>query len=318
MKRSPSSRAKSRDPDEVTLKLSPRDSSASLGMTRAQRLRELIANDCVAMPGAPNASIARQIERAGFDAVYISGAGLANCTAGLPDIGLLTLSEVVLLAGFIAKAVKIPAIVDADTGFGGAENAARTICELEAAGLAGCHLEDQEFPKRCGHLAGKSLIASADMEEKIKAAVSAKRDRDFLIIARTDARAVEDFPGAVKRARAYVAAGADAIFPEALQTKEEFREFARALDVPLLANMTEFGKSPLLPFEELRDLGYRMVIFPQSAFRVSMKATGNFLRDLKKRSRQVDWLEKMQTRAELYQLLDYDPAKDSWEGYRGG
>jgi methylisocitrate lyase len=285
-------------------------------MTKAQRLRELIAKDCVAMAGAPNASIARQIERAGFDAVYISGAGLANCTAGLPDIGLLTLSEVVLLAGFIAKAVKIPAIVDADTGFGGAENAARTICELEAAGLAGCHLEDQEFPKRCGHLAGKSLIASADMEEKIRAAVSAKRDPNFLVIARTDARAIEDFPGAVKRAGAYVAAGADAIFPEALQTTEEFREFAGAIDVPLLANMTEFGKSPLLPFEELRDLGYRMVIFPQSAFRVSMKATAEFLRDLKKRSSQVDWLEKMQTRAELYELLDYDPAKDSWEGYR--
>jgi methylisocitrate lyase len=284
--------------------------------TKAQRLRELIAKDCVAMPGAPNASIARQIERSGFDAVYISGAGLANCTAGLPDIGLLTLSEVVSLAGFIAKAVKIPAIVDADTGFGGAENAARTICELEAAGLAGCHLEDQEFPKRCGHLAGKSLIASADMEEKIRAAVSARRDRNFWVIARTDARAIEDFTGAVKRAEAYVAAGADAIFPEALQTKEEFREFAGAIDVPLLANMTEFGKSPLLPFEELRDLGYRMVIFPQSAFRVSMKATAEFLRDLKKRSSQVDWLEKMQTRAELYELLDYDPAKDSWEGYR--
>ncbi len=280
------------------------------------RLRELIGKDCVAMPGAPNASIARQIERAGFDAVYISGAGLANCTAGLPDIGLLTLSEVVLLAGFIAKAVKIPAIVDADTGFGGAENAARTICELEAAGLAGCHLEDQEFPKRCGHLAGKSLIASADMEEKIKAAVNARCDPNFLVIARTDARAIEDFAGAVKRAQAYFAAGADAIFPEALQSKEEFREFARAIEVPLLANMTEFGKSPLLPFEELRDLGYRMVIFPQSAFRVSMKATGEFLRDLKRRSSQVDWLEKMQTRAELYELLGYDPAKDRWEGHR--
>ena len=268
------------------------------------------------MPGAPNASIARQIERTGFDAVYISGAGLANCTAGLPDIGLLTLSEVVLLAGFIAKAVKIPAIVDADTGFGGVENAARTICELEAAGLVGCHLEDQEFPKRCGHLAGKTLIASAEMEEKIRAAVSAKRDPNFLVIARTDARAIEDFPGAVKRARAYVAAGADAIFPEALQTKEEFREFARAVEVPLLANMTEFGKSPLLPFQELRELGYRMVIFPQSAFRISMKTTGQFLRDLKKRASQVDWLERMQTRAELYELLDYDPAKTSWEGYR--
>lgn len=294
----------------------PQTPLSSAMKTKAARLRELIASDCVAMPGAPNASIARQIERAGFDAVYISGAGLANCTAGLPDIGLLTLSEVVLLAGFIAKAVKIPAIVDADTGFGGVENTARTICELEAAGLAGCHLEDQEFPKRCGHLAGKSLIESADMEEKIKSAVAARQDSNFLVIARTDARAVEDFDGAVKRARAYVAAGADAIFPEALQTKEEFRQFASAIGVPLLANMTEFGKSPLLPFEELRDLGYRMVIFPQSAFRISMKTTEQFLRDLKKHSTQADWLEKMQTRAELYEILDYDPAKTSWEGYR--
>src|SRR5205085_5587575 len=139
----------------------------SLGMTKAVRLRELIPRDCSPMPVVPTASIARQVERPGFNAVYISGPGLANCTAGLPDTGLLTLSEVALLAGFVAKAVKIPAIVDADTGFGGAENAARTICELERAGLAGCHLEDQEFPKRCGHLAGKSLIPSADMEEKI-------------------------------------------------------------------------------------------------------------------------------------------------------
>jgi methylisocitrate lyase len=285
-------------------------------MTKAARLRELIAKDCVAMPGVPNASIARQVERGGFDAVYISGAGLANCTAGLPDIGLLTLTEVAMLAGFVAKTVKIPAIVDADTGFGGAENAARAICELEGAGLAGCHLEDQEFPKRCGHLAGKSLIASADMEEKIAAAMAAKRDKDFLLIARTDARAIENFGGAVKRAQAYVAAGADAIFPEALQTKQEFRDFAKEMEVPLLVNMTEFGKSPLLSFDELRELGYRMVIFPQSAFRVSMKATAEFLRDLKARGSQRDWLEKMQTREELYQLLDYDPGGDSWTGYR--
>ncbi len=311
MKKTSSSRAEPTDPVAKPLRKLQPDPSTSRGMTKAQRLRELIAKDCVAMPGAPNASIARQIERAGFDAVYISGAGLANCTAGVPDVGLLTLSEVVLLAGFIAKAVKIPAIVDADTGFGGVENAARTISELECAGLAGCHIEDQEFPKRCGHLAGKSLIASADMEEKIKAAVGAKRDPNFLVIARTDARAVEDFAGAIKRAQAYVAAGADAIFPEALRTKEEFREFVKEIDVPLLANMTEFGKSPLLPLEDLRDFGYRMVIFPQSAFRVSMKATGEFLRSLRKRSSQVDWLEKMQTRSELYQLLHYDP-NETW------
>lgn len=159
------------------------------------------------MPGVPNASMARQVERAGFDAVYISGAGLANCTAGLPDVGLLTLNEVATLAGFVAKSVKIPAIVDADTGFGGAESAGRTIYELERAGLAGCHLEDQEFPKRCGHLAGKQLVETEEMSAKIHAAVAAKSDPNFLVIARTDSRALENFDGAVQRANAYVAAG---------------------------------------------------------------------------------------------------------------
>src|SRR3954468_21064263 len=166
-------------------------------MTAATRLRELIANGCVAMPGVFNASVARLGERAGFDAVYISGAGLCNATAGVPDIGLLTMSEVALLAGYVARAVKIPCIVDADTGFGGAENAARTVEEFERAGLAGCHIEDQEFPKRCGHLAGKTLVAVENMNEKIAAAAAAKRDQDFLLIARTDARAVERFDNAV-------------------------------------------------------------------------------------------------------------------------
>jgi len=285
-------------------------------MTKGAQLRSLIAKGAVAMPGVPNASMARQVERAGFDAVYISGAGLANSTAGLPDVGLLTLTEVAMLAGFIAHAVKIPAIVDADTGFGGAENIGRTIYELERAGLAGCHLEDQEFPKRCGHLAGKRLVDTEEMTEKIRAGVSAKRDPDFLVIARTDSRALENFDGAVKRANAYVVAGADAIFPEALQTKEEFRDFAREVKVPLLANMTEFGNSPLLNVKELGDLGYRLVIFPQSAFRVSMKTTNEFFRALKGKGTQASWLDKMQTRQELYELLDYDPAAESWPGYQ--
>src|SRR5215471_4302544 len=181
--------------------------------TKAARLRQLIAQGIVAMPGVPNASMARQVERAGFDAAYISGAGMANCTAGMPDVGLLTLNEVATLAGFIARAVTIPAIVDADTGFGGAENVGRTIYELERAGLAGCHIEDQEFPKRCGHLAGKRLVGIDEMVGKIQAAVAAKHDRDFLLIARTDARALENFKGAVERANAYVSAGAEAIFP---------------------------------------------------------------------------------------------------------
>ena len=282
--------------------------------TKAARLRELIAKGAVMMPGVPNASMARQVERLGFDAVYISGAGMANATAGVPDIGLLTLTEVVQLAGYVTRAVKIPAIVDADTGFGGSENVARTIRELEAAGLAGCHIEDQEFPKRCGHLAGKSLIDIDEMTERIKAAVAARRDPDFMIIARTDARAVEDFDRTVGRAQRYIEAGADAIFPEALQSAEEFRDFPKKIDVPLLANMTEFGKSPLLSFKELAGFGYRMVIFPQSAFRVSMKASQELLRALKKSGTQKEWLDQMQTRQELYKLLDYDPSAEQWLG----
>jgi methylisocitrate lyase len=261
------------------------------------------------MPGVFNAAMGRLVERSGFDGVYISGAGLCNAAAGVPDVGLLTLTEVAQLAGYIARAVKIPAIVDADTGFGGAENAARTIQEFERAGLAGCHIEDQDFPKRCGHLAGKSLVAVEDMNEKIAAAAAAKRDQDFLLIARTDARAVESFAKAVERAQSYLSAGADAIFPEALQNEQEFRDFAKEVKAPLLANMTEFGKSPLLSLGQLADLGYRMVIFPQTAFRVSMFAAGQMLRDLKKSGTQADWLERMQTRQELYELLDYDPAK---------
>jgi methylisocitrate lyase len=282
--------------------------------SKAARLRELISKGAILMPGIPNAAMARQVEQIGFDGLYISGAGMANATGGLPDIGLMTLTEVVQLAGYIANAVTIPVIVDADTGFGGAENVARTIQELERAGLAGCHIEDQEFPKRCGHLAGKSIVDVEEMVGKIKAAVAARHDPDFMIIARTDARAVEDFDRAVDRAGRYLEAGADAIFPEALQSPDEFRDFAKEIDLPLLANMTEFGQSPLLSFKDLSDFGYRIVIFPMSAFRVAMKASEEFLRALKKAGTQSDWLDKMQTRQELYDLLDYDPNAESWPG----
>ena len=280
--------------------------------SKAAQFRELIAKACVAMPGVPNAAIARQVEQVGFDAVYISGAGIANATAGVPDIGLLTLTEVAQLAGYVANAVKIPAIVDADTGFGGAENVARAIHELEAAGLAGCHIEDQQFPKRCGHLEGKALIDVEEMTGRIKAAVAARRDPDFMIIARTDARAVENFDRTLDRAQRYREAGADAIFPEALNSVEEFRDFANEIALPLLANMTEFGKGPLLSYKELADFGYKMVIFPMSAFRVAMKASEELLRALKKSGTQKAWLDKMQTRQELYNLLDYDPNAGFW------
>jgi methylisocitrate lyase len=282
--------------------------------SKAARLRELISKSAVMMPGVPNASMARQVEQAGFDAVYVSGAGMINSTAGMPDIGLLNRNEVARLAGYVAHSVRIPAIVDADTGFGEGDKVAQTIRALENAGLAGCHIEDQEFPKRCGHLAGKTIVDLKTMIVRIKAAVAARGDKDFMIIARTDARAVEGFDGAVKRARKYVEAGADGIFPEALQSADEFRDFAKDIDLPLMANMTEFGKSPLLSFRELTELGYRMVIFPQSAFRVAMKASEEFLRALKKSGTQKNWLDKMQTREELYQLLEYDPAAENWVG----
>jgi methylisocitrate lyase len=283
---------------------------------KSKRLRELIARSAVMMPGVPNGSMARQVEQAGFDAVYVSGAGMANCTAGVPDIGLLWRDEVVKLASYVAHAVRIPAIVDADTGFGEGEAITRTIRDLQKAGLAGCHIEDQEFPKRCGHLAGKTIVDVRLMVARIKAAVAARGDKDFLIIARTDSRAVEGFDSAVSRAGEYLAAGADAIFPEALQSAEEFRGFAKEVDSPLMANMTEFGKSPLLSFQQLADFGYKMVIFPQSAFRISMKTTAKFFAALKSGGTQVDWLDQMQTRQELYDLLDYNPAAEEWKGFR--
>ena len=270
-------------------------------------LRRLLRRGCLVMPGAYNAATALLIEKAGFDGVYVSGAGLSNATAGVPDIGLLTLSEVAQLAGYIARAVKVPVLADADTGFGGAENAARTVEEYERAGLAGLHLEDQEFPKRCGHLAGKAIVAVDDMVQKLRAAVAARRDHDFVIFARTDARAVEGFDAAVKRARAYLDAGADGIFPEALQTREEFARFAKQVKAPLLANMTEFGRSPLLSAKELAAMGYRIAIFPQTAFRVAMKASRDCLKELQKAGTQKAWLDRMQTRQELYEMLGYDP-----------
>jgi methylisocitrate lyase len=274
-------------------------------ISKATQLRRAIASGCVVMPGAFNALMARLIERCGFSGLYISGAGLANAAAGVPDIGLLTLSEVSQLAGYIADAVSIPALADADTGFGGPENVARTVRSFERAGIAGMHLEDQEFPKRCGHLSGKTLVAVDEMAEKIRAAVNARRDKDFLIVARTDARAVEGLDAAMQRAKEYLEAGADAIFPEALQSPKEFREFARRIDAPLLANMTEFGRSPLLSVKQLADMGYRIVIFPQTALRVSMHAAESCLRDLKRRGTQKAWIGRMQTREQLYKLLDY-------------
>jgi len=277
--------------------------------SKPRRLRELIARGTVVLPGAFNALTAMQIERVGFEAVYISGAGLA-AARGLPDIGLLTMAEMVADAGTIARAVAIPALADADTGYGPALSVMGTVQAYEQAGLSGLHLEDQEDPKKCGHLPGKRLVSVAEMVRKIGAASGARRDPDFLIVARTDARAVEGLEAAVKRARAYVEAGADAVFPEALESAEEFRAFAHGLSkegakVPLVANMTEFGKTPYLSVKEFEDLGYRLVLFPVTALRVTTKAIEAMLLELKALGTQRELLSAMHTRQQLYELLQY-------------
>lgn len=275
--------------------------------TCAARLRAALRDHPVVMPGAFNALTARAIERAGFEAAYLSGAALANSLLGVPDVGLTTLSEAAWHAARCAAVTTIPIIADADTGFGGPENAARTVQEFERAGLAGLHLEDQEFPKRCGHLAGKRLVPADEFCGKIAAAVAARRDPDFLIIARTDARGVTSYDEAVERGRAYVAAGADMIFPEALESREELARFARDVPVPLLANMTEFGRTPALTVAELSELGYRVVIFPVTLQRIAMKAVTDALHELKSQGTARGLLDRMQTRQELYDLLGYKP-----------
>jgi methylisocitrate lyase len=283
------------------------------GISRAARLRALLADHTVVMPGAFNALTARAIERAGFEALYLSGAALANSLLGMPDIGLTTLTEAVEHAARCAAVTSIPSIVDADTGFGGPENVARCVQEFERAGVSGLHLEDQEFPKRCGHLSGKTLVPKEEFCEKLAAACAARRDPDFLIIARTDARGVTSYDDAVARAHAYVRAGADMIFPEALESREELERFARDVPVPLLANMTEFGRTPYLSVDEFATLGYRVVIFPVTLQRIAMKAVCDALAALKAQRTQRELLSRMQTRQELYDLLEYNP-QAAWAG----
>jgi methylisocitrate lyase len=265
----------------------------------------LASGKLLRMPGAFSPLVAIAIQRHGFDGVYISGAAL-SADLGLPDIGLTTLSEVAARGGAIARAIDLPTLIDADTGFGEALNVARTIQTLEAAKVCGCHLEDQVNPKRCGHLDGKSLVTTQAMVEKVRAAVGARRDKNFLIMARTDARASEGLDGAIARAKAYVDAGADAVFPEALADEGEFEKFRKAIKVPLLANMTEFGKSKLLTAKQLSDLGFNIVIYPVTTLRLAMKAIEDGLAAIKSVGSQASLVDKMQTRAELYELLRYE------------
>lgn len=269
-----------------------------------RRLRQAYARQPIALPGVFNALVARMAERLGFHAVYLSG-GALSAASGVPDVGLLTLSEFVEEARRVTAATTLPLLCDADTGFGEAVNVERTVQLFESAGVAGIHLEDQQLPKRCGHLSGKSLVEAEAMAAKIRAAVAARRDPDFVIIARTDARGVSGFDDAVRRARLYVQAGADAIFPEALENADEFAAFAKAVPATLLANNTEFGRSPNLDVEQLGKLGYRLVLYPLTAFRVALRAAQDTLRDILERGHQRDRIPQMLTRAELYDLLGY-------------
>jgi methylisocitrate lyase len=273
-------------------------------LSPGRRLREAWAAEPIQVPGVFNALVARMAERLGFHAVYLSGAAL-SAAAGVPDVGLLTVTEFVEQARSITLATALPLIADADTGFGEALNVERMVRLFEAAGVAGIHLEDQQLPKRCGHLSGKALVEPEVMAAKVRAAVAAKADPDFVVIARTDARGVTGFDDAVRRARLYREAGADALFPEALESADEFAAFARAVPAPLLANMTEFGRSPNLDFAALAGMGYRMVLYPLTAFRAALRAAQETLAEVRQKGHQRDRLPEMLTRAELYDLLGY-------------
>ncbi|MCV7193859.1 methylisocitrate lyase [Mycolicibacterium brumae] len=256
------------------------------------------------MPGAFSPLVAKLVAQLGFDGVYVSGAVL-SADIGLPDIGLTTLTEVAGRGAQIAAATDLPTFIDADTGFGEPMSAARTITVLEDAGLAGAHLEDQVNPKRCGHLDGKAVVPVEEMLKRIRAAVAARRDPNFVICARTDAAGIEGIPAAIDRAKAYADAGADLIFTEALHTPADFAQFRAAVDTPLLANMTEFGKSELLTAGQLSDLGYNVVIYPVTTLRLAMFAVEQGLREIASTGTQSGLLDQMQHRSRLYELLRY-------------
>ena len=271
---------------------------------KAESLRRLLKGERITVaPGVFSPAVAKLAEKKGFKALYFSGAGFSNLLA-LPDLGITTLSEVAQAARQITSQVDVPLVVDADTGFGEALNVARTVEQLKAAGAAAIHIEDQVLPKRCGHLQGKELV---DPDEMVKKIISAKEasGNDIMIIARTDARTVAGIDAAVERAGIYSRAGADMIFPEALESRAEFAEFRRKISLPLMANMTEFGRTPYMTADEFDDLGYDLVIFPVTAFRAMMKAVEGTLVRLKEEGTQKGMLDSLMTRSEFYDLIDY-------------
>jgi len=280
-------------------------SSKTASQKRKEFKEQMSSGNLMRYPGAFSPLVAKLIEEIGFDGVYISGAVL-SADLSLPDVGLTTQSEVLSRGHEIARVANLPSIIDIDTGFGEPMNVARSIQALEEAGISACHLEDQVNPKRCGHLDNKKIVPASEMLRKIKAASEARRDENFTIIARTDARASEGLGKAIERAKQYIDAGADMIFPEAMKNESEFETFRKEIKVPLLANMTEFGKSKILSKETLENLGYNLVIYPVTTLRLAMKAVEDGLKSIHEQGTQEPLLDKMQTRARLYELLDYE------------
>lgn len=278
-------------------------------------LRRLMAEGTVLLPGVFNALSAKAASAAGAKALYMAGSATVNSLLAAPDIALITQTEMARQAAYVCQSAPLPVISDADTGYGEALNVMRTVLEMEQAGLAGIHLEDQASPKRCGHLDGKSLIEPKQMAAKILAAVDSKRDPAFLIIARTDARGVNGLEDAIDRAKRYADHGADAIFPEGLLNEGEFEAFRKAVSVPLLANMTEFGKTPIIPFRTFAEIGYNLVIYPNAAFRVALKAMCDAYAELLETGTQAGMLDRMRTRAELYELIGYARYTDKDEAW---
>jgi methylisocitrate lyase len=271
-----------------------------------KRLRRLVAKRApLQIPGAVNAYCALLAERAGFQALYLSGAGVANASFGLPDLGVTTLTDVLEDARRLTAATELPLLVDVDTGFGGTFNIARTVREMERAEVAAIHIEDQEQAKRCGHRPNKSTVTVGEMCDRIKSAVDARRDSEFVVMARTDALAREGRDAAIERASAYVEAGADMIFAEALYTLEDYAAFTRAVRVPVLANLTEFGLTPQFTVAELAAVGVKLILYPLSAFRAMNRAAERVYETIRRDGTQRAELEAMQTREELYEVLRY-------------
>ncbi len=278
--------------------------NSSKNEDHAVRLKELLSDEkTYPVPGVFNPLIALEARDVGFKALYFSGAAF-SASLGIPDIGLFTLDELIQSVRWIVRSSGLPLIVDADTGFGGAINVVRAVRELEQVGAAAIQIEDQVLPKRCGHLDGKTVVSSDEFIGKIRAAALVRKN--LLIVARTDSRATHGMDEAIKRGKLAREAGADIIFPEAMHSKDEFREYADAVGPPLLANMTEFGKSPYLNIGECKDLGYGLVIFPVTTLRVAAKAAHDLLKDIMTKGTQIDWLDKMQTREELYRVIEYE------------